>query len=456
MSATSPSNYEVITIQSADDPERTVDLRAGILGINYYESILSSSISMKLACVDTAESIEDPKTGRFTTIYQGLPLRGGERVFIQVKANTPTNIDLRFIDTPLVVRGISNANFDGETQLFTLDLVPISAIINEVNFVEKVYQQQPIDQIVADILTTKLNLSPFEYHIDGTAGPIGFSGNLMKPYKCLNMLASKAISSDTSASNKSAGFFCYQTRRGMTFCSIDTLCAQSPKAEYLYTEVNENKVDFEPSPDLPSLDRKIVSFSVIKNQDIIGNLKTGAYATRRQFFNPVTQQVTFPEQGNFSSIDYGNDPNLATLGAQPLGEDIFKSAPDGASDQIKQYFNRPSRILNGVMPIGTYASGVSKEMDEDPLQIEAQRAVRYNTLFSQALQVLIPLNSKLHAGDVIGLKIPQQTNAQTGEIDTEISGNYLIKDICHSYNADGSYSSLKVVRDTYGKKVNRN
>ena len=187
-------------------------------------------------------------------------------------------------------------------------------------------------------------------------------------------------------------------------------------------------------------------------------MKTGAYATRRQFLDPITHQVTNPFEGDFSSIDYGNKPSLPTLGLQPLGEDIYQKRPgQGSDDQIKQYFNQPSRILSGVIPIGTYTGKkVLKDPDENPLLTESQRATRYNTIFSQALQVLVPLNTKLNAGDVIALKIPTQGVGDVSETDEEISGSYLIKDICHNYTADASFTSIKVVRDTYGVKVNRN
>ena len=457
MAAVDPSIFEEITIQSADDAERTVDIRMGVLSIDYYESILAPSYSMKMVVVDTAESIKDKRTGRPTTIYQGLPLRGGERVFIRIKGNTDNNPDLEFVNTPLVVRGITNASMGGQSQMFALDIVPEIAIINEVNFVEKVYQDTVISQIVEDILITKLNLSPFDFTVDKTFGGIGYCGNSEKPFTILNRLAKKSVSSNTNAVNLSAGFFCYQTREGMKFTSIDTLCSQEPRADYVYTEININEVDFEPTPDLPSLDRKITSFTILKNQDIIGNLKTGAYATTRQFLDPVTQNVTFPTQGEYSSIQYGNKPTLPTLGLQPLGEDIFdKRVGQGSSDLIKQYFNQPSRTLSGVLSVGTYTGGVvSKEQDDDPLLTESQRATRYNTIFSQALQVLVPLNSKLHAGDVISLKIPTQGVGEVSETDEEISGSYLIKDICHNYTADGSFTSMKVVRDTYGAKINK-
>tara|TARA_B100001059_G_C17778227_1_gene552535 strand:+ start:41 stop:1420 length:1380 start_codon:yes stop_codon:yes gene_type:complete len=456
--AVSPSLFDEITIQSADDTKRTVDIRGGVLSINYYESILSPSYSMKLVVIDTAESIEDKKTGRPTTIYQGLPLRGGEKVYIRISGNTRNNPPLEFVNKPLIVRGISNASIGGQKQIFSLDLVPETAIINEVNFVEKVYTSKPISLIVEDVLKNKLNLRSGEYKIDPTSGPIGFSGNMEKPFKVLNKLAKNAVSTNTNAINISAGFFCFQTREKFKFTSIDSLCAQKAITEYVYTEININAVDFHPTPELPSLDRKIISYTIIKNQDIVGNLKTGAYATTRQFFNPVSFQVTFPEVGSYSSIDYGNKPLLPTLGAQPLGEDIFNNSSDGNnSNTVKNYFNQSSRILNGVLPVGTYTGKeVSKVFDEEPFLTESQRKTRYNTLFNQALQVLVPLNSKLRAGDVISLKIPTQGLGNVSRTDEEISGAYLIKDICHNYSADGSYTSMKVVRDTYGTRKTYN
>ena len=455
MSAVSPSIFESIIIESADDPERQIDITLGVVSINYYESILNAAYSITMVVIDTPESIEDKQTGKPTTIYQGLPLRGGEKVYIKIASNCDNNQALDFSKKPLIVRSISNAKLTGKKQVFSLDLVSEIAILNEVNFVERIYSQSSVKLIAEDICRSKLNLQTRDLFIDSTSRNIGFSGNTDKPFSCLNKLAKRSTSTNFSTQNVSAGSFVYQTRKGFYFCAIDTLCAQKPVANYVYNEINVNSVDFVPTPDLPTLDRKILSYSIIKNQDIIGNLKTGAYSSERRFFDPVTFRLSGGQQGEFNSKRYGNNPEFPTLGSGTLGKDILNASQVPNDNLIKKYFNKPSKVVTSSVARGTFSKDVTESLDDDIFQTTSQSMTRYNTIFGQVLGLIIPLNSYLHAGDVVHLSIPLSSNENKTINDLEVSGNYLIKDICHNYSSSGSFTSIKVVRDTYGAKINR-
>ena len=94
MSAVDPSIYEEIIIESADG-SRTVDIAAGTVMIDYYEDILSPTITVKLQVVNDGGTIEGPD-GKLQTVYNGLPLRGGERVKLKIGGNTKTNPGLDF------------------------------------------------------------------------------------------------------------------------------------------------------------------------------------------------------------------------------------------------------------------------------------------------------------------------------------------------------------------------
>ena len=76
--------------------------------------------------------------------------------------------------------------------------------------------------------------------------------------------------------------------------------------------------------------------------------------------------------------------------------------------------------------------------------------MRYNILFTQLLIMTIPLNTNLKAGDVIDCEFPRIDREKRKEIDPHQSGLYMIKEIVHYFDATGSYSKLKLVRDTFG------
>ena len=139
MDATSKSLYDELILES-NDQSRTVDLTAGALIFEYFEDIFSPVVTAKLKVNNTAESIE--KDGVMQSIYNGLPLRGGERLSLRIKANTSSNKDLDFasrIEDYFYVSSISNVEKTQDAESFTLQLVSREAITNETSRISKKY-----------------------------------------------------------------------------------------------------------------------------------------------------------------------------------------------------------------------------------------------------------------------------------------------------------------------------
>ena len=69
---------------------------------------------------------------------------------------------------------------------------------------------------------------------------------------------------------------------------------------------------------------------------------------------------------------------------------------------------------------------------------------------------MIPCNTDLSAGDVIECKFPKISSQDSDEFDTETSGLYMIKELCHHFEPNSSYTSLKLVRDNFGIRKEQN
>ena len=78
---------------------------------------------------------------------------------------------------------------------------------------------------------------------------------------------------------------------------------------------------------------------------------------------------------------------------------------------------------------------------------------RYNLLFTQALNILVPCNLDLKVGNVIKCEFPRVQEGQSREIDLSLSGYYIIKQVRHHIEVGEVTSSLKLIRDSYGFKI---
>lgn len=436
--STKKSIYEEIFIES-NDQKKTVDIRSGTVSIDYYEDIFSPTITARIAVINTGDTIQSSNEqgepdGAKQSIYNGLPLRGGERVSLKIAGNSGTNPGLDFSTNPndyLYVSSISNVVSQTQSESFILNLVSREAITNETVRVPRKYStSSSIDSTVKDILQKYLKTDRIGT-IDKTSNRYGFIGNLKKPFTLLVWLASKSVPS--TVTNGTAGFVFFQTKDGFQFRSIDNLISQEPKATYTYTDVNETNIE-------RNNDFIISSYTTNRNQNLLEKLRLGTYSSYRIFYNPLTFEFTNPQKGTFKLDDYAG--KAKKLGGKPV-------SPPKIND--KGLGDMPSRILTQILDVGTMEKDVSTEKNADPFQNQSQAIMRYNVLFTQTLSMIVPSNTNLKAGDIIKCQFPKISSGDGNEFDDEQSGLYMIKELCHHFDSEASYTSMKLIRDTFGQ-----
>ena len=437
MAAIDPSKYEEIVIESADG-SKTVDISAGVTQIRYYEDIFSPNITASIMVVNTGDTIEG-KDGKMTTIYDGLPLRGGERVVMKIAGNSDLNEGLDFSKSSLYwhVKSVNNVLIDEQQESFILNLVPREAITNETSRVGKKYPaSSSISDSVKDIVKKYLKTEK-EIECDKTQNPYGFLGNLRKPFTVLMWLASKGVPGTVSGEDATAGYFFYETQDGYKFKSIDQLIEEEPhENEYEYSSgvvANDDGNDF-----------KVLSFQASKNQDLMQQLKRGAYCSHRIYFNPLNFTYTNPEKGLFKLENYAGK-------TKNMGKEI--TLPSLSENDDKTLGDVPSRNITAVMDIGTMERGASITENADPTKIHSQSMMRYNLLMTHTVTMLIPLNTNLRAGSLIKCKFPKIDMEKRSDVSEDQSGSYMVKELCHQFDGEGSYTKLTLFRDTLGRKA---
>tara|TARA_Y200000002_G_scaffold346161_1_gene320562 strand:- start:22 stop:1326 length:1305 start_codon:yes stop_codon:yes gene_type:complete len=427
ISPTSASVFEEFTITSADG-SKTVSLLGGIIRMQYFETLMSPMCTAKVDVVNTGNTIDGQ------ALYNGLPVRGGERVFYKVK--TPVEAEAEqeeHLESVLYVNKVTNVRSDKATETFTLHLVSREGLSNEQSRVTKKFYGQTIDKSISEIvkLVEPLKQEPFEQ----TENIYNFIGNLRKPFTIILWLASKAI--PVGATSRSAGFFFWQTRKGFHFRSVEDMIKKAVEgADNLQKYYYSQSVD-------PSLEdsfqnaTKILTFSVQEDSDVLTDLNSGVKSTYRIFFNPVTFEFTQPQNSVFK------EKPASSLGV-PEEEEPKVADPENIPANMMA-----SRIISSVYDVGTLEVGVSTDINYDPVDSTSQAITRYGMLFNTQLTLTIPTNTSLVAGDAIMIYFPK-TSDDEPVINDRMSGIYIIKDLTHLFLPQNSYTSLRVVRDSHG------
>ena len=444
MAAIDSSIYEKFIIESADG-QKTVDISEGVIAFTYFENIFSPYLTARIIVTNTAGAIAG-EDGNFQSIYNGLPLRGGERVQIKIAGNSQTNKGLDFSKDPsdyFYIASIKNVLLNEGSESFTLNLVSREAITNETVRVGKKFPtSQKISSSVKDILENYLKVDKVGV-VEETQNTYGFIGNMKKPFNLITWLASKSVSGLAKpAEDSSAGFVFFETKDGFNFMSLDMLMESEPYVQdYIFTPGVM-------STDDPNKDFKILTYATNRNQDLIGKLERGAFSSVRYYINPVSFK---PVISVFNAKDYmGKANNLGD-------KDILLPKVDDESD--KTLGDLPTRIFVGMLDVGTIEEDASDEgwnspvnRNADPAKIHSQSMMRYNQIFTQEVDIQIPLNTNLTAGTIIRCDFPQLSNVKRKQPDPEISGLYMIKELAHYFDGRGSYSQLKIIRDSFGRK----
>ena len=163
-------------------------------------------------------------------------------------------------------------------------------------------------------------------------------------------------------------------------------------------------------------------------------------------YNPIDSTFTTPQQGEFKVSQYAKK-------MENLGRDFEIFLPP-VDKKNKSLGDVPSRYMTGVLDFGTLERKGSRARakNADPMDYHSQAMMRYNTIFTQILTATIPLNTQLTAGSIIQMNFAKITRDKVKVRDNEQSGLYMIKELVHYYDNKGSFTKLKLIRDTMGKK----
>jgi len=424
--AVSGLRYQSVTIASLDGTKR-IDITNSILGIDYYEDILSPCITMTIDLMNAY------------SIFNGLPIRGGESVAMEIET-VFGNFRLDG-EKAMFVTKLSGLDAQRKSESFTLHLTSKEALQNEtVRCCEK-YNNANINTHVENILKKVLQTTKIG-KIEQTSNTYSFIGNNKKPFHILTWLGPKSISAYSKSGNSgkeakgTSGFLFYENIDGFNFRSIDSLVSNTQIQNSSSDKENIPKYTFDGIGAIQANDLnnnfKILNYNYEKNIDLMKSLRVGMYVNKTYFYNMYTQE-----------LDIYKYRLKDELGDKTLGGNESIAISEQFGDSITRILVRASD--HGILDSkGTFAQSGRDNADM------AKSFSRYNLLFTQALNMNVPCNINLKAGDIIYAQFPQMESAQTGEVDKEQSGNYLIKELRHHFSPNEMLTSLRLVRDSYG------
>ena len=427
--ATQASNYPVLSI--VKEGRKPFNIQGKTVRLDYYESVYSPTVTASLVEIDSGT---DPKllsqdTGLSGTLKDALPIEGFEQIAfiidtIMGELNYATrNIPFQITGTPTIIE-------DGINQVISINLVSPHEIDNAQTPI-KSYFRSRINETV-DKLLDELKVPKNKRFIEDTQNNEQVTGRSRSPFEIILDLCKKSI-----PVTGDPGFLFFQTRDGFHFKSIDTLIKEgvelleeSKPYERLHTyyyvpgiygDSGDNNFKILESP------------KIIKDQDVLESLENGTYSVRFITTNP---------------LDFKTTEKVVNLLSESKNERLGRKQKSNPNVDENNFHATYSSILD----VGSSQPGVSAIELNNPNRWEALANMRYNILHAQVMQIQVPCNINLKAGDVVRIFIGNITtdNKTYDKWNKQRSGDYLILHLCHHFDPESSYTSMTLARDTYG------
>ena len=221
----------LITPSGLSAENKALNSTDAIVSIDYYEDLLSPSVTCKIVMADTQNLVSN------------MNMRGYERIDLEIgTAYGNFEFTSNANRTPLYVNGIEGLMNSETSEVFTLECTTKQNLDNEATRCRGKYQNLKISDHVKKILQDTLGLKGESANrigtIEDTANSYGFYGNQKKPFHICTWLGPKAISQRQGVSGKSgkgvtaesrgsAGFMFYENYDGFHFRSIDSLVSKT-------------------------------------------------------------------------------------------------------------------------------------------------------------------------------------------------------------------------------------
>jgi len=421
MSAENNYIYDEFKITPLSGVANSIDLsNNSIASLSYYEDILSPTVTAKLdfAVVDVSNA------------PGGFDIFGGEEVNFQVNVPGCTS-KLNFSTTGkgLFVRRVS-ADKSSTSAIFSTELVSKETFANETVRVSNRFDTTISDSVNRIFSTLK---SSKTINVEKTVNKYSFIGNTKRPFDIITWLCPKSVPPGDGGFG-TAGYFFYETLDGYFYKSVNTLITGESVFTYTQTEAAESYDE--------NNRFRILSSNISKNNDILNSLRLGMYANTSLFYNLYKNEATKVEY----KLSEKYSKNLKTS----AGTSQYPKLPSGIE-------NFPSRYLLRTLDVGNLTDAGKIEETSNLPKYQAEAVVRYNLLFSQILNITIPCNLDLRAGQVITCQIPESTaNPLKKSYESQHTGNYMISNLCHTFEGNQCFTYLSLVRDSYEIKTNIN
>lgn len=400
-----------------------IDIRELMVEMSIYESILSPTISADILLSDSGKNL-----------ISNIPLLGQEQIQIKMGSAKGKKYTLEFI-----IHKISGRTLDEKNQVYILHLCSVETLINECVRLSQRFKGKKTHELVESLLVDTLKTKK-KFIKDDSLYPIDFVVPFWRPFDTALWIARRSVAVSKS---DSCGFLFWENFEGYNFKSIDNMISAEPKVKEIFT--------YAPAKTEDNPDKKLYRIKSFRSPEVFNHLmdlRNGVYShysINLDFLNSTktTRRMTIDEWWQDSSHLNKCRPYRST-GQGNLNPPSFST----------RVIYRPIANQLWDEPGATNSSPNSTENADKMNEMFEKAIFRYHMLNYNKLDIEVPGNMELRAGDVVEISIPSPEKGKEGDDsrkeDKRLSGKYLIESLRHSLNKSQLFTNVTLIRDSFG------
>jgi hypothetical protein len=405
-------DYEIKSLELINSGGQTIDLRNIFVEMQIFQDIYSSVMNGNILINDGNDT--------FGNFY----MCGNE--YLKVSIDKP-GLNLPLERLFRIYKTTDRRPSTDSGQVYVLHFCSDEMLSSESLIVSKAYKTTKIKDVVSDILLKELNVEPQRIaKLEDTSGSFDLIIPGYRPFEAIQWVTARGYD------QKKFCYFFFENKRGFNLVSLQTLIKQKPYKKLKY-ELKNTQSD-------PALNKdSIDNFNIINDFDMITSISNGSFSSRLLSIDIFTQK--------FENLDY----NL--LSAEVQGNLINKYKPVNSFKNSKDQtlFNSPFSFFRTYLSINDTAS----EKSNDIKFWMQPRAMHMSLLNHFRIQITIPGDIELKAGDIVEYEFPVFESAETGgkKLDKARTGKYLVAAVNHKFNGDTYESIVELVSDSFSEAI---
>lgn len=418
------------------------DLETYVIELNIHEDMFGNSVYGTLIMTDSRNLIRE------------LPIEGEEFLYIHLKTQGYADDPIIEIQKEFRVFRISDRTVDHQKgiQVYTLHFCSKEVFRDTLTPLYRVFGEKPIYELVEEIFTEYLQLERYpggelnELEIlDETKNAAKFISPGWSPIKCINWLASKAISVDGDACN----YLFWETTKGYYFGSVEKI--------FINLALGNNTAGR-----YRLLDRDL-DLNTIPGAEAEANREF--FAVNRLNIDNVSDMLKVVSEGEIAN-------NVLSV---DLNKKDFKNTIYNHSEMFHNYTHlmseessyaiwgesinaNPKNSIYYVSKNTHLFDDCDNNVNEIYKDVFGKRIANLRDINQFKIVISIMGRTDIQAGTIIYLEFPEtrpktEQDINQPETDIRYTGYYLITALRHKYTNFNYITVLECVKDTFNRKL---